>query len=232
VDIEPEEEWELSIDFTNLDSDWKALLPSEEELLSKYPTCLELKSAIVACYCKAKLGGDKAALVHRLRGLMAKSLLDPGFALRVLTSVEATGKSEIMEFHSKTFNYVDRLDLMLSFLQFPTRFRSPCLVVLIYLQRLAEVQCHSYVENEKWDWQGFDLKRYHKEPDYRKTLYQSERKSIRLFHEELVNLIRNEETGLKERYIIEETRKEEARKARAAQKAARTQKPARKRARH
>lgn len=142
--------------------------------------------------------------MKRMRGLKAKSLISPGFALKLLSASDASGKPEMLKFHSKTFNYVDRLDLMMAFLEYPYHHKSPHMVLLFYLQRLIEVQTHSCVENEKWDWQGFDVKKYHSNKEYKSSLYSKERQSIKLFHDELLMELRKLEAGLMEEYAIQE----------------------------
>ena len=119
--------------------------------------CMVLVMLFYICYLQ--VGGKKNDLVTRIQGLKAKSLIVPGFALKVLTAGHKKGKPDIMRFQSTTFNYVDRIDLMLAFLSYPFRLRSVHMVLLIYLLRLVEVQTHSCSENEKWDWNGFDVDR-------------------------------------------------------------------------
>jgi len=177
---------DISIEVDNLDERWKDLLPSLTDISDMYTTKKELKAGLVHLFSGVKLGGNKEDLIKRLRALRSKMLLDPSFAHKVLIDRMGKGKPTTMIFHGNTFNFVDRIDIMLAFLEFGFKFEEPWLVLLIYLQRLVEVNTHSYVENEKWDWEGFDLNRYHDDANYKKNLYKKERKCIKDFHKELL----------------------------------------------
>ena len=81
------------------------------------------------------------------------------------------GKPATIKFHSKTFNYVDRLDIMLSFLKYPHSTTSEFMVILVYIQRMFIVQAHSCCEDSRWDYEGFDPAKYKTDKQYRRNLY-------------------------------------------------------------
>lgn len=183
-----------------VDEAWKHLIPTEEEMAERYPRVKDMQRALLGVFGGAKLSGTYAKLTKRFRKMLYKKLKDPSFALKCLTYREAKGKPDTMKFHSETFNYVDRLDMMISFLNFPHSFTNEHMLILIYIQSMFIVQAHSCCEDSKWDYEGFDVPRYKSDEEYRKKLYRTQKQSIKMFHKELLTAMRTQEDGLKEKY--------------------------------
>jgi len=53
--------------------------------------------------------------------------------------------------------------------------------------RLCVVQSHSLLQDTIWDYDGYDVEKYHSDKEYQEELYKEQAQSIKAFHQELVN---------------------------------------------
>ena len=126
---------------------------------------------------------------------------NPKFALLNLTAVSAPGKGICTTFYKENFNFVDRIDLLLSFLK-PTYRRSGGVYLpnLQYILRiLLLVQSLGLSEDEKWTYTGFDPKKYQdpKDDKYRGNLYKPQRQSMAKMHQSVVATWRTREAPIR-----------------------------------
>jgi len=191
------------------EAEWKQLIPTLDKLQEMYPTLNDIDKALLAIFSGAKLSGTWEQKAVRYRKIRYKQLKDPSFALECLISKDAAGKPETMKFHGKTFNFVDRIDLMMSFLH-PPRTESPYALIIFYLLRLSIVQSHSLLQDSIWDYNGYDVEKYQSDTEYRQSLYKEQRDSIVEFHEKLVENLKDHEQEIKD--SLKQTRKQVPRK--------------------
>lgn len=121
-----------------------------EEIKQKQWTVEKMK-AIIARMVPTKTSSlNKEETLELLVKLVQKQRLDGAFALETLGMVTAAGKPETIAFHGKTFNVVDRIDLMLSFVRSSDKTKSIGIAILRYIIQLAVVQLHSLLSESSW----------------------------------------------------------------------------------
>ena len=130
-----------------------------EHVKTLYPSESTARSALRELSPKLKKGKQYDSLVNSLQKRINAALQTESSAQAALINNNGIGCPETIEFYKHHFNYVDRIDLMLSYLKSPVSIH-PSLVWLNYILRLAVVQIYSTICHNQWDFQGFDFEEF------------------------------------------------------------------------
>lgn len=146
---------------------------------------------------KETAGSSKGQIIRRIRRYHSNLCSSHREALKHLTYANGTGKPPPQQFHAMTFNYIDRVDLLLSFIECKhLRYSEPYPYLLVYLLRLVLVQCHSTLCENLWSYTQF-----HRDKDERARIYAVEIHTIRKYHEDIVKQFYEDEKGAKEAFF-------------------------------
>ena len=103
-----------------------------------------MREKLSGLYGGCRLNGNRTKLNRRFRKIQIKQQTNPQFAKKVLTYRDIPGKPLTVTFHGKTFNGVDRIDLMYFYLQSPGFTNSNYISIMEYVHKLLIIQSHSY----------------------------------------------------------------------------------------
>ena len=153
---------------------------SFEDIAHRYRT----KEQVLAAIREIEPTFHKEAALVKLQNSLCKrlneALADKDAALKALTSDSAEGSPEPIEFYKDHFNYVDRVDLLISFLKHGIRTDSVSFVWLMYLVRLAVVQIYSTTAPGSWVLEPIDYRKYRQDREYRATISSEQREFIKI----------------------------------------------------
>ena len=154
---------------------WEEYKPLRQEALFRQ-TVEQLKERIKTIG-GGSMAGNKEVLVSRCLRLESPYLAAVKARMKAFFWTKAHGKPVTVRWYGRIFNLIDRVDLTLSYIEFPWRIEHFPVIFLIYLIRVALVACHSAKCETAFNFLGC------KEP------HPEEKQSIRAFTSELATAL-------------------------------------------
>lgn len=170
-----------------------------QEAEQRFRTLPEVQSAIrrITPNCSTNLNKDEA--LQLLEKLLFKQRKDGGFALESFSHSGQRKKPETVRHYGESFNAVDRIDLMLSFVRIRDRNSSASVALLHYMIGLAVVQSHSLLSQDRWQAvTGDDIRQFYRDAKIGQhaEFFNSLEMSITKHHKALLQELREHEQTL------------------------------------
>lgn len=173
----------LEDEIANLDPSSSTALQDPEQttytqVVASYPTEARARAALMCLEPAHSVNGSIDDLHRSISKRIDEALTDGSVALRLLTNGNHKESPPPITFYKEHFNYVDRVDLLMSFLNPGYRTDSASLLWLQHLVRLSVVQLYTTEAEGNWSFEGIDINQYHTNAKYRVGLESEQRKSV------------------------------------------------------